>query len=402
MSIYYHNKKNKKNWQKNYITEVFKNSNKLDNNYFKIVLNNKNLLATKDLHLPNRLFKFYSPTSDSILDIKNRRLWLSNPDSFNDPFDCKIGYDKEEYEKYCLLNFIKTTGYVDEINSQDGFTLNEFNRISRSSTKLNYRYFSKLEEYWDVNRKVVQNKSDDFQNKIRKLLIESTKQADNKIQKLRSGNIRVACLSELDEIDLYSKIQMWGHYADNHRGFCVEYDVTSLKVETTLSLGDYYKDENTFTNEGIKAVIKCGIFSVIYTSKRINIPVTKLDKIKINNEGNLNYSQDIEEIIYKSYIVKSTNWSYEKEWRIILDENICKYHGNKIPFPYIKKIYLGCKMSEQTINAMLEIGKELGVNVVIMKMDGSKFQLQETSAEIYEWNKEFKTRWNNPYRKLLS
>lgn len=55
--------------------------------------------------LPQKLFRFYSPTKENILDIRNRRIWLSSPTAFNDPFECSVGFNVDEYIKSFIIKF---------------------------------------------------------------------------------------------------------------------------------------------------------------------------------------------------------------------------------------------------------------------------------------------------------
>ena len=104
-----------KKWQLSFIDNVFALKTKRHHTFSKIIINNPHLLNDKNDHIPMSLFKFYAPTPDNILDIKNQRLWLSKPSSFNDPFDCYIGYDYKNYEKYFLLKHIQKVGFVDSL-----------------------------------------------------------------------------------------------------------------------------------------------------------------------------------------------------------------------------------------------------------------------------------------------
>ena len=66
-------------------------------------------------------------------------------------------------------------------------------------------------------------------------------------------SIHVACFSETKE-----SILMWSHYADNHKGFCVEYDFKELGIsnpfarfifpviytDTIFDMKDYLPDSN--------------------------------------------------------------------------------------------------------------------------------------------------------------
>ncbi|MEZ7507334.1 DUF2971 domain-containing protein [Flavobacterium sp. Arc2] len=392
----------KKNWQNGFIKEVFDSSNEKQKSYSKSILQRMDLLYKKNDFLPQYLFKYYSPTSQNILDIKNQRLWMAHPNFFNDPFDCNIGYDRVNFEKRKLIQIINEIGCVDHSKYDSGFTIEEKDRIMRSKIEDISYWNSSIESYSDAKRKVLDNKSNDFKKNINRRLDDATQEIDDKVGKLKNIDIRVACFSNFDRYDeFYKQIVMWSHYADNHRGFCVEYDLSFLKPENNLKIPDrsFYDDKDKYLNERNQAIIRAGIFPVEYTAKRINIPFSKLEKIKIKSSGNIFYNSNIDELIYKTFLVKSANWNYEKEWRIIVDENICKYYENKIPFPYIKAIYLGSKADNELINTMIDIGKEINAEVIIVKMDGQKFILESDSTWSYEYDRE-KSKSNDPYSRI--
>jgi len=385
-------------WQKRFIKSVFDCCPDNKKNFSKTVLKNINLVNEKTKYMPVYLFKYYSPTSDNILDIKNKKLWLSHPDSFNDPFDCKVGYDKENFEKVTLLDFITKLGTKEESQNHNGFSKEDIIRILNSSIE-NVSWLSKKEEYWDAKRKILDSKSQEFRSKVYDYLDKKLSDIDFKIEKLKKINIRIACFSQLDKYDEFCRqIAMWSHYADEHRGFCIEYDLSFLKEENPFSFeyADFYNNKEQYLDERNKFIIKSSLFPVRYTSSRINIPVTKLNRIKLNENGAVIYNSNIDEIIYNTYIVKSANWNYEKEWRIIFDNEICKFYSNKIPFPYAKKIYLGCKASKELIDTMYNIGKEIGAEIRILKMDGKKFILEDIGNLRYEFERQ-KSSYTDPF-----
>ena len=397
--MYFRNYKSRKKWQKTFINNVFKHKTKYQNTFSKIILNSIELLEGKSDHLPKSLFKFYKPTSDNIIDIQKQRLWMTHPESFNDPFDCRTGYDIDSYEKHSLLTYIQDTGCVEFRDSQGGFTTDEFDRLLKSTTSYEYNWYSSIEEYNTVLRKLLETKSKDFNDKIHNVITKSRNEVDKKIEKLRSVNIRVASFSALDKQKGFDEvIHMWSHYADNHKGFCVEYDMSPLKTPIHLSLKshEFYKDQKQYMDERIKVAILAGLFPVIYTASRVNIPKTKLQKINLDRNNRIQHSSDIDSILYKTYIVKSAKWNYEKEWRIILDGDICNYYDNRLPFPYIKRVFLGCKMTTQNLDTMIEIAEGLGAEVVLMEMDNKKFILDEHSTHRYKWEKEWDKR-KNPF-----
>lgn len=387
--IYY--KKFNKTWPKKCLDETFAVMKKNKTSYTKAILDYISISNSKNQYLPKTLYKFYAPTSDNILDIKNRRLWMAHPSSFNDPFDCCIGFDQEAYEKYCLLRIAKEGDLTDKEDSE-GFSHNDVNRIELSKTDFGYGVFDKREDYFSAKRNILEQKSDIFKKHVNKLLNQYKEELEYKLKHIQNPNIRVGCFSELDDEVVLKKIQMWSHYADNHKGFCVEYDISPLIGESTTKMNDYdfYDSRDEYLAERVSAVIKGGLFPVIYSSQRVNFPVTKLYKSKIQDLTNFN------EAIYKSFIIKSTNWSYEKEWRIIINDRICKYYDNKIPFPYIKRIYLGCKMNQNLINTMLEIGEDLGIEVLLLEMNSKKFTLDKVNLDYYKWQRKWNT-IDNPF-----
>jgi hypothetical protein len=398
------NSRSQKKWQKAFINNVFANKNTYHRTYSKIILNKPELLSGKNTHFPKSLFKFYPPTSDNIIDIKKQRLWFAHPSSFNDPFDCHTGYDVTSYEKYSLLEHIKKTGFANSNNRLNGFTEEEYYRIYNSIPEYEYNWMRNAEEYWSAIRKISESKSEYFQKAIYNLRQKFQKDIERKIEKLREVNIRTACFSELKSdgyppihTDFEFMIQMWAHYASNHEGFCVEYDITPLHPENIIPLENIniLEDQETYQSNKIKLLLSAGLFPVIYTSNRVNIPKTKLRKIRIDEDGNIKHNSDIDSLLYKTYIIKSAKWNYEKEWRIIVDGDICNYFDNKIHFPYIKKIFLGCKMSTHNIDILIEIAEELNVEVVLMAMNDKKFYLEPQRLDAYKWNKERK-KWHNP------
>ena len=189
----------KSKWQKGFIQSVFKKKKSQNDTYSKIIKNNTEFLEQKQTYLPAKLCKFYAPTSDNILDIQKQRIWLSHPSNFNDPFDCHVGYDIEEYEKQSLIQYIKNNFDSTHEKEAENFTVTEIDRIKCSKTFVHHleSVFRGTEEYYDVKRKILKDKSDELQKKIRKIILNSQKDIENKIEKIRHTNIRVSCFSEL-------------------------------------------------------------------------------------------------------------------------------------------------------------------------------------------------------------
>nr|WP_317331089.1 DUF2971 domain-containing protein [uncultured Romboutsia sp.] len=138
---------------------------------------------------------------------------------------------------------------------------------------------------------------------------------------------------------------MWAHYANNHAGFCVEYD----------------------TNKNIQ--LKGCLFPVQYTDKRIDI--TKImdelmkevtEAIEANKKKNIKRT-DIKNTIliwitaYYSCI-KHKSWSYEKEIRCITSKiSPSALYMNAEPLA----IYIGMNCNEFEKKELFDIAYELDI-----------------------------------------
>ena len=111
----------------------------------------------------------------------------------------------------------------------------------------------------------------------------------------------ICCLSEVRD-----SVLMWSHYADKHRGFCLEFSIADFHVE-------------------------------LPGNKVIPSPVHYTEQYPI--------AQIIEEVaVRETMLTKAKPWEYEKEWRIITPERAGLH-----PFPdhCLTGVIFGCKMSEE-------------------------------------------------------
>lgn len=91
----------------------------------------------------------------------------------------------------------------------------------------------------------------------------------------------LSCFSETPHSNL-----MWGHYANKHTGFCLEYDLTRIPPTAQL------------------------IMPVVYTKAPFDASMI-LDMRNIGEKF----------AVLCPLLFKSNDWSYEKEWRIIIPDN---------------------------------------------------------------------------------
>lgn len=168
------------------------------------------------------------------------------------------------------------------------------------------------------------------------------------------------CLSETNTSTL-----MWSHYSDNNRGICIEYDFEKIR-ENPL----YF----------------C-LFPVCYTEA----PISVYDFLRRSQES---YSIELGVLI--SVLNKATCWKYEKEWRLVLLNEVIGKHN---PEKYItannvieaKSIILGYNFLDNFIpelnngeentnyafkllQAMVASVKTKNISIYQMSLDGKTFE----------------------------
>ncbi len=154
-----------------------------------------------------------------------------------------------------------------------------------------------------------------------------------------NNNLRILCLS-LEPDNLL----MWAHYAAQHKGIVIEFN-----------------GNHTFFQERINQYPYPNRFSrlVGYSKERHPLSITDL-----KNKNNV----DNEKVIQNTFFIKSSDWSYEKEWRMIFlseDNDIKEGIINKkrcsllkLPPNCIRSVILGYKAWE-TIDRQEPLAKKV-------------------------------------------
>lgn len=245
-------------------------------------------------YAPASLYKYYSDTKLNFETIKNNSMWYSAPCNFNDIFDCNISIDDEKIFNNALNLFPNKRGV-------------------RTGSPM----WKKLKE--EINRGLYM--------------------LETQFNELRNTT-GISCFSERED-----SLLMWAHYANNHRGICVEYNLLNINKEL-----------------GFTAV------PIIYSNDR-----TCFDSIESYGE------KDIWEFFIESLTSKSMEWNYEKEWRIIRDQVACgsQWDVNKkgalLKMIRPDSIILGCATN-------LEFEKE-----IMRYCDDNKIKLYKMKKDQYEY-----------------
>jgi hypothetical protein len=186
---------------------------------------------------PKYLYKYRPINKHTLNMILSNEAHFSLPKDFNDPFDCNIIpeliYTEQEVEAF--------------ISSQ------------------------RLRPGAEAFQKELQDLQSDPTGTLDKHFRDS-------VNNVRKG-VRIFCLSEAND-----NVMMYSHYADSHRGLCIEFQVQ---------------------NDPFFELLNC----VSYPEKIPQVHPFDGDKFRTQAE-----------IVDFEIRTKSISWSYEKEWRIIKQE----------------------------------------------------------------------------------
>ncbi len=255
---------------------------------------------------PAYIYKYYSVDPLNLDAIKNNKMWYSAPVRFNDVFDCDLLIDKDAIED----SFIKQYPGIRKIRPGSPAWLK-------------------------------------FQDVFDKSLID----LKSKVEAIRE-ELGITCLSES-----YDSLLMWAHYASNHSGMCIEYDL--IKIFKELS----------FTP-----------VPVIYSEKKAS-----LNTISLNGD-----QRETMKAFLECLTSKSPEWKYEKEWRIIRDNKACgdcwsnEKRGALLNMIEPHSIILGCMVRNDLENKVKAYCEEKRINLYKMEKDEKLSKLNKKQVLVFD------------------
>lgn len=238
-----------------------------------------------DTKAPKHLYKYYADNERDVETVFNNEMWYSAPVCFNDPYDCDFAIDEP--------------ATIDSLLS----SIARDNNIKRGSSAWKNAYIATKKEFPSFRNAIISMKS----------------------------SMGVACLSEN-----YDTILMWSHYANNHKGICVEYSL--IDFVRCLSLTP---------------------IPVIYTKEK-----SVLSNLRVNS-----IEKDMMDFFLKSIVHKDSTWEYENEWRIVRDNKACgekwnnEKHGALLESVRPESVTLGCNVKPQFEDEIKAKCKSEGIRV---------------------------------------
>lgn len=323
-------------------------------------------------HPGNSLFHYYPDvdvTVDSHTDkrvnysreaLTSGKVHFSSPRAFNDPYDCTLSVDLEKATAACIRKCASIIG-MGSLEGKDAIELAEdfaTKRCSRSRCQiagvseernpaaLSVKLFRMTMEQsaTSAGRKDIAAE-DVIAGALS--VVDSTLAIRDKT--------RVFCLSTTCD-----NPAMWAYYANGHKGFCVEYDISESHIAGAT---DYDKDRQT---------LYVNTRPVIYNLERPDCTEYVIsDLFSTINE------KMMDELYLRSLHSKGLNWALECEWRTVLPQGSVLFdeHDNVNFFP-IRNVYAGVLMEDEKLRTLSSLCRLKGFPLYKVETDNRRYTLR--------------------------
>jgi hypothetical protein len=233
--------------------------------------------------------------------LREQKVRCSNPASLNDPWDCKPWYDNRSIDTPEQIDAL--IGWVRQF-PQPGVSPRQqaqFESILRTNTDFRQKF---IDDFSTCNQLVISHR-------------------------------RLYCLTP----DPCSTL-MWSHYADNHRGICLEFNTSNPLFAEAMEV--IYRDEYPRW-----------------------------------------YPQNMEQIAFEMFLTKSDAWKYEEEFRIIGGLEMEKDHLNldgeyfHLPHGALQSVIAGCEADYDAVrNVVSDHSAHVSVRRVVRMHNEFRLQIE--------------------------
>jgi hypothetical protein len=279
-------------------------------------------IKIKNKNMPDIVYKYRTMSTNSINALEKGFLMAVSPISLNDPNEGRLFVDFHNQWKLIYQSFLnafyKTTGFRLAVDINHFVERDDLIHQIMECMSIPKEDFEIWNQMWRYFEKLYKDRLLNFQNE----LIDINEEL-----------YRICSFSERPD-----SILMWTHYADESKGFCVGYNLKELNNDLTELL-----------------------LPVRYNDSLIEVDDTFFDGKENNKSLHIN-----------SLTLKSTDWEYEKEWRLLLlaenEEEI-----QKVQLPVPKEIILGLNITSENQEKLLDIATANNIPCYKTFKDSSSF-----------------------------
>lgn len=264
-----------------------------------------------------KLYRFEKPELRRVETLEQGRIWMSKPAYFNDIYDCRLPITYYESGRFSLESIKRAA------------------EIMYTSMRV-------------VTRKDYFNDAEFVDEVMRWCRSKGVGSSMPRFVRMFSRKVSQIGIQSFTELD-YQNPLMWSHYADNHRGFCIQYELNDSAF-------------NRFYNG-----YKTGFANMNYTTMKVEF--------------------DFKEILFMpietalSYIThKTAHWAYEKELRLVYtpEPGHQGKHGYSITLPSyltVTAIYGGLDCKPKFESRLKQCAEVLRIPYYSIDIDKLSFDL---------------------------
>lgn len=289
---------------------------------------------------PKYLYK-YRPFDDYAFDmLENEYVWLSKASSLDDPTECKVTINEENY--FDLVNDTIRREVVDQLlEFLYPYSSKETNERCR---QLIYQCMTPdfcirnnllLDASFDL-KELAPGVPDELIVNLVNWMASIPKLIDEPNIKPQFKTLLLAGLEAREKMGICSLAdspnneELWKNYAKDSTGYCVEYEMEDYEYNKFLFPVDYVEERQTNL---VMQLVKSFIGQMITQLSHDQLQADKSSYLRL-------------------FTTKNTIWDYQKEWRLLGDAN------TKLKAPKIKTIYLGKNVSKENEEKINELSHD--------------------------------------------
>lgn len=294
-------------------------------------------LLIKDKFIPERVYRYRKINEFLFDELRNSYVWLTNPNKYNDPFDSAHYIDFAKISKNVMKGNLD--GILKLCNLKDLLSEDEKNNVDNSEDAM----ASLFDIIWKKNGEKDENLPP--KSEVKKVIEEIiSKQHEELLEKSSVYNQEQLLTCSFSE--RYDSTLMWSHYADEHKGVCIEYSTEWENVP--------------------KNPLKLLLYPMIYQEELLDLTYIQEEFVKSKDLNNMT--------ALLCAIHKSKEWEYEREWRIVhlMGAN---NHGQQFYMPKPSRVILGVRIGQQEKERIINECEKLDIECVSINKSRKKYEL---------------------------
>lgn len=283
--------------------------------------------AIKNANLPPMLYRYRSPEDYSIEELENDAVFMNPPVRHNDPLDslCNISSSDvfTSIARKNLLNWIRRPGITNRLSDA------QIQDCVQSDDPLAALHTAMIateppERLDELNRCL---------QALRQVSAQMQEESIQPIRPMLQERVLICCFA----ID-YDSAPMWHHYSVGHTGLCIAYNLAALPLDDI--------------------------------KRRWLYPVTYSENVFDLTPHWLAMLEGIRSVVWPMIVCthKLAQWSYEKEWRIVMPPETTPGTPALYPLTKPSAVYLGARMAPDKQSRAVEIAHRRGIAVFKMEV----------------------------------